>query len=224
MNDNGNIGCGTWAVIGIGWVVLWYLILDVAFQSATAGLRPCYWYEVVGQCASAWGQAHGNFAFGMIVAILSIPLPVFLWRWGQTLLEAGGGAVADRQARLARERSDREAERKITLIEQQAGAAKSRLERGEFIQSLGAAADYLEILPFETESSRVLQIRQGIAKELRDIIATYTLAQMVQILRDDEALRIKLASMLAAFDRAEVASSDADVLRQALASAKGSQR
>lgn len=213
-NDASEPGCGQWAAIGIGWVALWYLVLSSSYEAATLGLRECGFFEYA--CNAPWRRANGNFANGMMLAILSIPLPILAWNWIRRQSETRAGKQAERKVRLAEERADREAQQKITQIDEQAKAARSKLDRGEFIQSLGAVTDFLDILPHETARERILQIRQGISKELRDIVATYTMDQMIQILRDDRALNIKLTSMLASFDLAGVVSSDADVLREAL--------
>lgn len=203
-----------WAV-ALAWLVFWDYILNASFQETVKTLPACGLLDL--DCNARWSNAHASYTTGMVVALIAIPVPLYIAGRLLETREARDSRAAARATRQAAELRQWEAEEKLELIEQEAAIAKSKIERTEFVQSLGAVCDYLEILPHETEQSRILQIRQGISKELRGIVATYTLDQMAQFLRRDNALKIKLKSMLASLKRAKVASSDADVLREALA-------
>lgn len=213
QSDN---GCLFYAGISIAWIGFWYIVLKSQYSTAVSGLSECGWSFFETACSKPWTRANNSFATGMLFAILSAPLPIYLvtrWRAGAALRaeRAEERRLEEEQARKARESRQR-----IIEMEQAATQQKNRIDRAEFIQSLGAASDFLERLPFETDAERQQQIRQNISKELRDIIATYTMAEIEQILRNDPAIRIKATSMLGLLERVGMESSDAAVIASAL--------
>lgn len=217
MGGNSDIGCGAWAGIGLAWLVVWYWVLSSNYEASTAGLAECGFIESFGSCGNPWREANNSFSLGMLLAIFSIPLPILAW----TKLREFSAANQERREKLREnreiEKREKEADRKLLLANQQAQLAKDKIDRSEFVQSLGAATSFLDILPHEDDRSRVIKIRQGISKELGDIVANYSLSQMIALLQSDLALRIKVTCMLEALDDSRIKSSDAEVLRAALA-------
>lgn len=216
QSDN---GCLFYTGIAVAWVGFWYIVLKGQYSTAVSGLSECGWSLFETACSSPWTRANNAFASGMLFAILSTPLPIYLvtrWRTGAA---QRAERMEQRRQEQAQALKDKESRQRIADLEQVAKQEKSRINRAEFIQSLGAASAYLEELPFETDQARQRQIRQNISKELRDIVATYTMAEMEQILRDDPAIRIKSRSMLRLLERTGMESSDAAVIGSALQTA-----
>jgi len=68
--------------------------------------------------------------------------------------------------------------------------------RAEFLNSLGPVNDYLDVLAAVQSPEQEVRIKQGVGKELRDLVAKYALADLTHLVRSDEAIRLALTATM----------------------------
>ena len=208
-------------VIAIGWIVYWWMTLDAQKKTALAALTDCNGFINGTKCALSQGGIEGNFAMGVLVAVIVSPcawiVSHYLARWRMqagAALEARQEEQQRTQAQLAQKR---ESEQRLAIAEDDASKARQSLDRGEFIHKLGTVSDFLELLSHEQDASRIANIRLGAAQALRDLTAKHSLDQLSAMVAADTSIRLSLETALrrlASFSFQEVA--EVHILRAAL--------
>lgn len=208
-------GCLLYGGIAAAWLAIWYVVLSGNYSSSTSGLRHCGFLEF-GSCRGPWSEASSAFNSGMLIALISIPLPIYLVKRLRRGLRDQAVQAEIRREREAQRANSARAQKNIHAMAQKADDERSRVRRADFVERLGAVNGYLELLPHQHDTAAQLDIRQRIATELGKLLAAYTLDEIASLLRADETIRIKVEFMLTAMRNAGVNSADAAVIERAL--------
>lgn len=212
--------------IALGWIFLWYLRFEYQEAAALASLQDCNALSgaqslkcSVSQGAQGVAGAAG-YVIKMFLVLLSSPLAFLVsGHLARARIERDEAAQMAGQARSDAVRARDEAEAQATRsaqIETAAQATRRAIDRSEFIQKVGSVNDLLALLPTEAQPNRIAIIQQGIAKELRDLVAKHTLPDLADLVHSDETVALLLTKLLDDVSKTQLSSSDAiDVLKAA---------
>jgi len=212
-------------VLMIAWVLGWHRHLSQQYDAAIAALQNCGplegWQFIkckAGRLADGT-SASSDFNSGMLLVVLSAPFAFLVSRYvARAVVESQAAADARSEAVAVADRQREEEARqnaRIAHAETRAALTRQAIDRGEFIQKLGSVSDLLDLLPTESDAHRVAIIRQGIVKELRDLVAKHTLPDLTALVKGDAAIRLSLEAILLRLDTAALSASDAPRVLQA---------
>lgn len=185
-------------LLAIGWIVFWYLKLDADQRATIAALERCDgvglwgWITCKAGRTVDTGAASASFAVGLFWTLLSAPLAFVASHYmaRATVERDEAAAVRLQSAEAEAQKKEAEEQRVARAAQSQSSATKARetLDRSELVHKLGAVSDLLELLAYETNQDRMLLISQGIAKELRDLVAKHELDHLRKIVVGDESI------------------------------------
>jgi hypothetical protein len=207
-----------WAIVAL-WLVYRWISLSMERNAALRALNGCEGFFARAGCDTQAAGYHFSFTLSMIGSVLLAPLAFLIAHFIARAMAEHHGAeqlrIRDEAVAARVQRDDAEQRARTENAQQHAQRARLGTQRSEFLNSLGSVNDYLDMLGVIAGDENTLRIKQGIGKELRDLVAKYAVADLEQLIATDEAIRIGLTSTLDRVEAAGVAGDAAAVLRRA---------
>lgn len=210
-----------WALAAIWLLYRWY---ELSAQNAAskARIQGCDGFFGSVSCGVQKSGEDLGFGAGMLFALLLAPFAFLISHYiARFAVEKQLAEQARRDADVARAHRAREEEDQRQRIEDESARtreARDGIDRAEFVRSLGSVNDFLDLLSIAQNAEQELRVKQGIGKELRELVAKHTHDAITELVHRDDALRINLEETLSRIKKAGVPSNFTAVFRAALES------